>query len=454
MILPKKEIYIKSTLAYCENCKQVELARIIAKKTGVYMQRLCPVNRPDSVKIAADYRWYMDRVNHPQTISRTKNAKKSEKGCPWDCGICEWHSGRLRRAVLPITYDDYSNDSAGFENKPVDKKNFRSLIEIENTLNHVFDKNSTIEIINLTGDNSLLHPNLFEIIEICKLSGVQTILIDTDGIIAFDDLELVQKIKQSEVQIAFTLSTLNAEISHKIHGKDLTKEKLNSLEICESQQIPTNIIVHYFQGINDIDIAEITNTYLKKDYVRNIIIQNQAVNGKPARQLKNSTIDEIENIISKASDLSQADYSTLQSYHPLCSSVAYYIVYAQKMMPLSRILKKTDLTNISEKCCSRESEISLSRLLWDGMNRLSSEDHDVVLMDVLKGFIKETFSNTVALSKKKNWLLAEKMIKAVIIHHYMDEAHLDVDRLSRCGDVFVDGTKRLIPVCAYKGLHH
>ena len=99
----KKEIYINSTLAYCTQCSQVEMARIVAKKTGVFMERLCTKIGVDSVRIADDYKWYMERVTHPQSISKNKYARKSQQGCPFDCGICEWHSGSIQRAIISIT---------------------------------------------------------------------------------------------------------------------------------------------------------------------------------------------------------------------------------------------------------------------------------------------------------------------------------------------------------------
>ncbi|MCK5347577.1 MAG: hypothetical protein KAR20_29410 [Candidatus Heimdallarchaeota archaeon] len=87
MISRRNEIYINSTLALCPDCGQNELARIVAKKSGVYMERLCATSGVSSVKIANDYQWYIDRVNEPQDIAKNKNAKSSSKGCPFDCGI-------------------------------------------------------------------------------------------------------------------------------------------------------------------------------------------------------------------------------------------------------------------------------------------------------------------------------------------------------------------------------
>jgi uncharacterized radical SAM superfamily Fe-S cluster-containing enzyme len=455
MTLPKKDIYINSTLAYCKHCGQSEMARIVAKKSGVFMERLCPTKGANSVKIAADYKWYMDRVTVPQNISRIKNAKKSQQGCPFDCGICEWHSGLIQRAVFSITNDIYCNYSGGSDSNRIDKEYYKSLEEIKKIINHVLEETGGIDIINLTGKESLLHPYLFDIIEMCKRQGIKQITIDTDGLKGFDDFEFAQKIKQSNVKLVLLLDTFNTSKSIKIHGIDVAKKKLETLQILESLNIPSDILLGYIKGINEEDIAGIAQEYIKKEFVRNIIIQDQIFNGGNYYQSScRGTIDEVEKLLATGENISQEDFSALATCHPLCSSVAYYIAHNQKIIPLSKILDKNDLIRISEKCCCPNPDKDFSRIFWDGVNRLWSDGENHASINVLKQFIKKIYPPNGELSINKRWEYAEKMIKAVFIHQYMDENNFDIDRVSRCGDIVIDKSDRLIPVCSYNLLHH
>jgi len=456
MISPRKEIYINSTLSYCTECGGNELARIVAKKNGVFMERLCTKNGVDSVRIAADYKWYMDRATHPQSISNNKNVIKSQHGCPFDCGICEWHSGSIQRAIIPISNDFHSMSSVGIDSNDTNRPHYKNIEEIKEIIKNIKEKSKGLEIISLTGNETLLHPNLLEIIELFSKEGFKRITLDTNGLNSYEDHDFIKNIKQSNVQLVISLDTFDKEKSIRIHGIDLTDKKLHTLHVLESLQIPTNILLVYFKGINDEDIPGIVQEYIKKDFVRNIIIQNKTFLGRDYSLVQSSesfSIDDVEKLLSLGEDFSQEDFSFLASYHSLCYSVAYYIVQNQKVIPLAKILNKNDLIGLSESCCQLIPDKDFSRNFWDGVNRLWSHGEDYDSIKVLKQFMKKIFPSSSRLSNKDKWESAGKMIKAVYIHKYMGKADFDIDRVSRCGDIFVDGSGRLIPVCSNNIVH-
>ncbi len=82
-------IFINGTAAYCTNCGRTEFARIVADDGGVFMERMCDAQGVQRTRIAADYRWYMERMSAPQDFERHTGRKPPELGCPGDCGPCE-----------------------------------------------------------------------------------------------------------------------------------------------------------------------------------------------------------------------------------------------------------------------------------------------------------------------------------------------------------------------------
>jgi len=129
----KSEIYLNSTLAYCTVCDKTEFAKITANNDGVFMQRMCAVSNPKPVKIAADYKWYMERVNIPQQINTEDNKTKSKNGCPNDCGLCDWHTSSIKLPVFSITNDcnldcpicfTYNRPDSKYYKSPEDTKKY------------------------------------------------------------------------------------------------------------------------------------------------------------------------------------------------------------------------------------------------------------------------------------------------------------------------------------------
>ncbi len=455
MISPGKEIYINSTLAFCPQCGENELARIVARKSGVYMERLCAKNGVKTIKIANDYQWYLDRIQKPQNISKTKNARNSARGCPFDCGICEWHSESVRRVSFSVGNDNLVYNSHKRDDN-TDENHFKDLEDIKKIIHHLMENTGCIDIISFTSIKSLLHPKLFEIIKLLHECGVKKVIAETDGSAGFDDPDFVQILKESKIHVAFIHDTLDPQKYITQHGIDLSAKKLESLEILESFQIPTDMLLHR-KGINDEKIPDLVQEYISKEFVRNIVILNRWFNDNnklPSDPQVPATIDEVENILARGEMISQKDFIAHPHCHPLCSSVAYYIIHGRQSVALSRILNSNDIKGIFERCCAPDSGKDFSRKIWDGVNRFWSAGDNQSAVNVLREFVKEIYPAGKMISDKKIWENAEKMTKGVYIHQYMDESNFDIDRVSRCGDVFIDNSDRIMPVCSHYLIHN
>ena len=129
-----KSIYLNSTLSYCSDCGDTELARIVAKENGVFMERLCPVSGPKSVKIISDYSWYLKNMPVPMKVTERKDEKKRDKGCPRDCGLCQYHTGGIYLPVFSITNACNLNCNICFTYNRTDKKYYKSVNDMNKTL--------------------------------------------------------------------------------------------------------------------------------------------------------------------------------------------------------------------------------------------------------------------------------------------------------------------------------
>ena len=80
------------------------------------------------------------------------------------------------------------------------------------------------------------------------------------------------------------------------------------------------------------------------------------------------------------------------------------------------------------------------------------EDSGVIL-DSLKGFLKDTFSSKNPLSAADIERRTEARSKAIFIHAFMDGYDLDVARLKKCCTHYVMPDGRLMPGCSYNNLY-
>jgi uncharacterized radical SAM superfamily Fe-S cluster-containing enzyme len=456
MKIENPSTYLHSTLAYCPECGKGEQAGIFVRDNKVFLERLCPQLGTPSIKIANDYKWYLERMGEPRKILKIKNPKPVQNSCPFDCGPCVAHAGGIHLPVVSITNDCNLNCPICFTYNRPDKKYYKSPSDMKRIIEHLLDRTESIELVNITGGEPTLHPELFKILEVCQNDRIARITMNTNGVRIARDPALAQRIKDMGVQLVFSLDTLDPEKSSIIHGRDVTGLKRRALEIIEDLAIPTTILPVCIKGVNEEDVAGIVHDYIKKDFVRSFTIQNMTYtgrNGSSFQPREHITIDEVENLLSHKGVFSSDDFFSLGSYHPLCYSVAYYVVHEDRILSLSRLIDKKLLSSFTVDSYVLNPERDLSTHFREGINRLWAEGSDPDFLKVLRDFLDELYPAERILSRKEIRDLAESMVKMIYIHPHMDEDNFDLHRACLCGDMVPDESGNMIPACSYNLVH-
>ncbi len=447
-----EEIYIQSTLTYCKYCKKQELANIISNKNGVFMRKTCTKHNWNDVKIASNYDWYTRRVLKSQAINTPRKTRDIKKGCPLDCWLCSMHSNEIHLPVFSITNDCNLNCPICFTYNRPDKKYYKNKDEVAQIIERLLEHRDAFEVVNITGGEPTLHLELFEIIDVLKRKEIERITINTNGIKLSRDSEFARKIKEADVQMVLSLNTFDPEKSKLIHGANITRQKKKVLQVFEELNIPTTLLCVAIKDINEPDIAEIVSEYIKKDFVKSITIQNMTFtgeNGQLFEPRKHITLDDVETVLSGKEEFSAEDFFCLNSSHPLCYSIAYYIVHQDRVLSLTRLIDKNKLSELSNNSYLLSSDTDLSQEFLQGINELWAEGEDTEFLSMLSDFISRLYPTEKTLSTNERTKIAETMIKAVYIHSHMDEHNFDIDRVSRCADIVPDESGSMIPACSY-----
>lgn len=451
-----EETYLRSTLAYCPRCKQTEFARIVARRDGVFMERVCPKTGAVSTRIARDADWYTERTATPRTATPQANCLPSAKGCPFDCGPCQWHTGGLHLPVFSITNDCNLDCPICFTHNRPDRQYYKSVEETRQIIGHIVERTGGVQLINLTGGEPTQHPDLFAVLEACQHERIGRITMNTNGIRIAGDRRFAEKVKASGVQLVLSLDTFDPATSEIIHGKDITKAKRKCLETLAELDIPTTILPVCIQGINDHEIPGIVHDSLRLPFVRSVTVQNMTYTGKNGSRFEprqHITMDEVEALLAQREGISREDFFPLSAYHPLCYSAAYYIVRGEYMLSLSQLLGRELLMDLSADAYILNPSRDLSAPFRDAINRLWAEGADEATIALLREFMAAIYPANRRLGEEERRAVLETWIKMVLIHPHMDEDNFDIDRVSACGDLVPDENGRMIPACAYNLLY-
>jgi uncharacterized radical SAM superfamily Fe-S cluster-containing enzyme len=455
------ETLLDSALMFCTTCQQAELAWYTARVDGVFLSTVCPVAGERSAKIAADVDWFITRMGNWQPVS-CDGTLPIERGCPFDCGLCQFHTGGLRLPVFSITNACNLDCPICFTFNRPDQLYFKSHTDMTLIVDHIIEQAGSVDLINITGGEPTLHPQLFELIDTCNRVEIGRITLNTNGLRLANNPDFARKIKDTGVQIVLSLDTFDPDTSRLIHGVDLVAKKRRALEILEELDIPTTILSVCIKNVNEDDVNDIVHSYFPRNFVRSITIQNMTFTGQNGSQFVNGpvdqprvhiTMDEVEVLLSQRDMFHCQDFFPLGAYHPLCYSVAYYIVYKDRIFSLSRLIDPNLLVEASRSSYLLNPSNKLARRFLDGVNQLWAKGEDPEFIRVLREFFNKLYPTDKNLNSRERARIAEGLIKPIYIHPHMDADNFDIGRVSCCGDVVPDESGRMIPACAYNLVH-
>ncbi len=452
-------LYNDLTQGMCRQCRILVDAQILFRDGSVYLRTICPVHGASEALIARSAQWYWKTVNSRQLPDRPKKfSTQLKKGCPFDCGLCSWHEKACHLPIFSITNACNLKCPICFTYNRDDRKYFMPEEEFRSIVDWIIESEGEIDLINITGGEPTLHPNLPGLLHYAKRKGIGRITVNSNGIRLANDERLVEELAREGVYIVLSFNTFRSDVAIRMHGSDIFPTKLEALRLLEKHNVQTTILNVAAKGINDDEIGNIIELLLSKDFIRSVTIQTMTFTGfgggtfSPRKRLPlDEAIDAI--VQSHPSRFRQDDFVPLPGTHPLCYSICYLFVYQDIVLPLRRLFEPEEFEQIiGVKYLMRPGD-RLQKILMEKINELwSRQDGDSDAgrqLRFLKHFISALYpagKNLTAFERQK---IAEQYVKTIYIHSHMDEETFDVSRVIRCGDLVPDSTKTFIPACSY-----
>src|ERR1700730_15278902 len=189
----RPHIYHNFTNSLCPKCLKVIQAKIILQNNKVYMLKTCPEHGAMRALISSDAAYYLSQstYNKPGTLPRHFQTPV-EKGCPLDCGLCTDHEQHTCLALVEITEACNLRCPTCFADSDVGR--FAPLDEVERMLDTVVENEGYADVVQFSGGEPTIHPQLFEILEMARKKRIKAMMINTNGVRIARDEEFVRQL--------------------------------------------------------------------------------------------------------------------------------------------------------------------------------------------------------------------------------------------------------------------
>lgn len=362
---------------------------------------------------------------------------KEEKGCPYDCGLCENHKQSTCCVLLevtgrcdllcPICFADAKEDDAD-----------PSLFKIKEWYKSLMEKGGPFNI-QLSGGEPTMRDDLDEIIRTGKNLGFDFFQLNTNGLRIAREPDYLKRLKEAGLNTVFLqFDSLHGDETKKLRGRDIVEEKLKAIENCRREKLGVVLVPTVKRDVNHQELGEIL-AFAKHHMptVRGVHFQPMAYFGryeKAPGARERITIPEILGLIEEQTGgkLKASDFYSGNAEHPLCSFNVDYIIRDNKWVPKVKQGNSSCCCNASTKDTSRIAREAVAEK-WRAPTEKEQDVGEGFNLDSLDAFIKEKEEETLAISGMA----------------FQDVWSVDLERLERCYINIISPEGKRMPFCSY-----
>jgi len=423
------ETLISTTQSLCPEClKRIPAQRVVKGET-VYLVKTCPEH--------GEYRTLLWRGG-PQwdswvrpTIPTPPKAcfTHVEKGCPFDCGLCEDHYKTTCTALLEVTQRCNLNCRFCFANAGTELDE-PSLAVIEGWYKSVLAASGPVNI-QLSGGEPTLRDDLPEIVDMGRRLGFKFIQVNTNGLRLAEDPIFLSRLKEAGLSSVFLqFDGTEDQIYQSMRGRSLLDIKVRALKNCGKHEIGVVLVPTLIPGINTDNIGGIIKFALENHpIVRGVHFQPVSYFGRipqePTDQDRITLPEVIRAIEEQTEGLIKA--ASLKPHNGRCSFSGNFTRQADgSLKPI-----------INNSCCSeperadelaRKTRTFVARQ-WSGAEK------------VIQSACSNSWDNLIQQLKTYAFSISGMA--------FQDVWNLDIERLKNCCIHVVSPEGKLIPFCAY-----
>lgn len=458
------ERWLHDTTSLCATCKQGVPARVVATEGGeVWMHKRCEAHGEQRARLSTNAAWY-EATRATRSIDEPPPGQRPvERGCPFDCGPCASHTQRVKLPVVTITSACDLDCPICYVHNRNDDAFHMSVDEFKRTLDALLAScGGDLDLINLTGGEPLLHPQLPAIVAACRAAGVHRVSVCTNGVRLVRSPGLLDELADLGARFALSFDTFDPHVDRALQGAKLVDLKLRCLDMLEQRGVPTTLIPVMTLGYNDLEIGKILDAALRLRCLRHVEIHTITYTGQGGKSFDRSgrisayeVLERIERTTGGL--LTLDDFVPSPSAHPLCYQIAYLLCADDggPPVPFRRFVGRDDMYSALGDHLYLEPNDRLEQIMHDAIDRLWADDRpeDARTLRLLDDLTRRLFPRGAPVDRAAQLEAAERSVKAVYLHTHMDEETFDVERAAQCCDsnVYADG--RTVPVCNYNVLY-
>ncbi len=455
--------YLTTTTSTCRDCGRLIPARVHIVDGAVWFQKHCPEHGEQSARVYGNADEYLglDRFHRAGSVPLEFHTPM-EACCPSSCGLCPEHEQHICLPIIEIT------DHCDLE-CPICLVSNRSSFhlsrkQVAQMLDRLIAGEGQIDVLNLSGGEPTVNPCFREIVDECvSRKEILRVSVSTNGLNLLRNPELLAFLAERGVVISLQFDALSDDTDRTLRGRPLLSKKLELIDRIGELDAPMTLTATVARGVNEDQLGELVTLLFQRDHILSLMLQPAAYVGNAAQTPRPAdplTIPDITRMLNGADSgrVATGDFTPLPCSHPACFSLAFFLRLDEggfvSIKQLTEIDRYLDIIqNRSLFGTDPESFDSIREAvcdLWSGPSG-TTPDSDRALKAVRR-LLESVTASPSGFDPAAAVRLAERSIKSIFIHHFMDRDTFDLARARKCCNVYPLADGRMMPCCVHNCL--
>jgi uncharacterized radical SAM superfamily Fe-S cluster-containing enzyme len=355
------------TTSLCETCLALVPAKIELRDNEVWYQKRCPQHGTHHTRVSTDAAYwklckdYLKPGDRPLALQ-----SRTEYGCPYDCGLCPDHEQHSCLALIDINEHCNLTCPVCFADSSPARGKHLPLATVERMLDALVASEGEPDLVQISGGEPTLHPELFAILDAVKARPVRHVMINTNGLRIAREPDFVAQLAERKrgLEIYLQFDSLEREALMNLRGADLRGVRHAALENLERHGISTTLVVTVKRGVNDHEIGAIVRHALEWRCVRGITfqpVQDAGRNENFDKERDRVVLSEIRQRVVEESGVFGGDDMIPLPCNPESISIAYGLRNGAKVVPIMSLLPREELVASLPNAISFEKQPVLVR---------------------------------------------------------------------------------------------
>jgi 7,8-dihydro-6-hydroxymethylpterin dimethyltransferase len=450
--VPKVRPYLfyDTAVSLCTTCLRRVEAKLVIQDNRVWMYKWCPGHGHSKVLIASDAAyWRSGRevyIKPPEMPLRFNTPM--EFGCPYDCGLCPDHMQHSCLSIIEITDHCNLRCPVCYADSGPHRPGYRDLATVERMLDAVVANEGEPDVVQLSGGEPTLHPELFAILASTRRRPIKHLMLNTNGIRIANEKGFAERLAEygPGFEIYLQWDSARPEALKALRGVDLSSVRQRALEQLNRLGISTTLVMTVGRGINDDEIGSVIEQAAKQPSVRGVTIQPVQQAGRTEHYdpgTQRLTLTEVRQMILDQTTLfAPADIIPVPC-NPDALAMAYAIKDGDVLRPLTHLVPPEVMLAGDRNTIVFERDPALKAQVF----KLFATNHGP------EGQARELRELLCCLPQIQGGSLSYKNVFRVLIMQFIDAWNFDVRAMKKSCIHIAQPDGRLIPFEAFNLLY-